>query len=151
MLRRVVVALVVVTFGFGGGTAAAAPLPPNLTGNPTPGTDAFALVVRQFTGGTERICGVSPLGIRVHCVEHLNVQPSADPTASGTTFGHWVFCRVACTGSLLQHELVHVRQFERYGDIFGPLYLAEAARHGTGCENKYEREAYQKANGTCFG
>jgi hypothetical protein len=133
--------------------AEAAPLPlpqvPQLAGNPNPGTDLFASTLAVLTGGTQRICNTSPLGIPVHCVEHLNVQPSLPPTASGTTYAHWIFCKVACTGSLLVHEMVHVSQFEQGGDLFGPMYLAEAAIHGTGCDNVYERPAYQ-TGGQCL-
>lgn len=127
--------------------APAAPIP--IGGNPTPLTDLFAsTALPPLTGGTQRICATSNLGIPVHCVEHLRVQPSIPPTASGTTFGHWVYCKNVCAGSLLSHEMVHVAQFEAVGDTFGPLYLVEAAQHGTGCENKWERPAYE-ANGGC--
>ena len=34
-----------------------------------------------------------------------------------------------------------------YGDLFGPMYLIEAAQHGDGCANKYEREAYEASGG----
>jgi hypothetical protein len=119
-----------------------------LNGNPNPLTDIFGASLRPLTGGTERICAVSDLGIPVHCVEHLRVQPSIPPTAAGTTFAHWVYCKNVCAGQLLGHELVHVRQFETYGDAFGPMYLMEAALHGTGCANKWERPAYE-ANGGC--
>jgi hypothetical protein len=123
---------------------------PRLTRNPTPGTDLFASSLSNATGGTKRICATSGLGIAVHCVDNVPRMPTPKKTAYGVTFGHWIFCKVVCKGSLLRHELVHVRQFETYGDVFGPMYLAEAAQHGTGCENKWERQAYQEANGTCF-
>jgi|GEM_PF-3258926 len=155
-IRVVAVALLATMLGLIAPAANAAPslpagrpqvpvLPP---ANPNPGTDLFASTIWVGTGGTERICATSPLGIPVHCVEHLNIQPSLPPTASGTTYAHWIFCRVACTGSLLVHEMVHVAQFEQYGDAFGPMYLLEAAQHGTGCENKWEKPAYQ-TDGRC--
>lgn len=134
--------------------AQAAALPVNLpqvpvvVGNPNPGTDLFASTIAVGTGGTERICATSALGIPVHCVEHFNIQPSLPPTASGTTYAHWIFCHDACVGSLLTHEMVHVGQFEQYGDLFGPMYLVEAAQHGSGCENKWEKPAYQ-TDGRC--
>jgi hypothetical protein len=123
---------------------------PHVTRNPTPGTDLFASSLSNATGGTKRICATSGLGIAVHCVDNVPRMPTPKKTASGVTYGHWIFCKVVCQGGLLRHELVHVRQFETYGDAFGPMYLAEAAQHGTGCENKWERQAYQEANGTCF-
>lgn len=143
-----------VTTAVGAAPAQAAPLVnlpqvPVLAGNPNPGTDLFASIIAIGTGGTQRICATSPRGIPVHCVEHLNIQPSLPPTASGTTYAHWIFCKVACVGDLLVHEMVHVAQFEQHGDAFGPMYLAEAALHGTGCENKWEKPAYQ-TDGRCL-
>jgi hypothetical protein len=150
--RAVIGALIAAALTIGG-VWAAAPTPAQVPvipigGNPTPLTDVFGSSVMLLTGGTKRICATSGLGIPVTCVEHLNVQPSLPPTAAGTTFAHWVYCKNVCVGQLLSHELVHVRQFETYGDSFGPLYLVEAAQYGTGCANKWEREAYE-ANGGC--
>ena len=70
-------------------------------------------------------------------------RPRAPPTATGSSASE------ACVGSLLVHEMVHVAQFEAGGDLFGPLYLLEAAQHGSGCENVYERPAYQ-TGGQCL-
>jgi hypothetical protein len=148
-------ALGLTTFAVTAAPAEAAVLPPNrpqvpvIAGNPNPGTDLFASTIWVGTGGTERICATSQLGIPVHCVEHLDHQPSLPPTADGTTYAHWIFCRDVCEGSLLVHEMVHVAQFEQYGDAFGPMYLIEAAQHGTGCENKWEKPAYQ-TDGRCL-
>ena len=125
------------------------PRVPQIVGNPNPGTDLFASTLALGTGGTVRECETSPLGIVVRCVENVNVMPSALPTASGTTYAHWIFCRFECEGLLLVHEMVHVAQFEQYGDLFGPLYLAEAALHGTSCDNVYEKPAYQ-TGGQCL-
>ena len=115
--------------------------------NPTPGTDLVASQLPLLTGGTQRVCATSQLGIAVHCVDNVRTLPSASPTASGVTLGHWVFCKRTCSGSLLTHELVHVRQFETYGDVFGPMYLLEAALKGTGCANQWERPAYEAGGG----
>jgi hypothetical protein len=155
--RRVLAVLATVALGLGVATFAAAPadaavpLPqvPVLVGNPNPGTDLFASTLAVLTGGAQRICATSPRGIPVHCVEHVNVQPAIGDDVSGTTYAHWVFCRDACTPSLLTHEMVHVGQFEQYGDLFGPTYLLEAAQHGSGCDNVWERPAYQ-TSGQCL-
>lgn len=139
-----VTAVVALTLGLGVSTAtpaAAAPV------NPVPLTDLFGGTIALLSGGSQRVCATSPLGIPVTCVERPIVMPSALPGASGVTFGHWVFCRTTCGGGLLAHEMVHVRQFEQYGDLFGPIYLAEALVHGAGCENIYERPAYGPACG----
>jgi hypothetical protein len=66
------------------------------------------------------------------------------------TLGHFVFCRSQrCDGALLRHEVFHVDQFERYGDAFGPMYLDEGRRQGSGCSNRYERPAYEGAGQRC--
>lgn len=154
--RAIAGAVLAVAMGLGAIAATASPagavsLPqvPVLAGNPTPGTDLFASTIALGTGGTERLCGTSPRGIPVHCVEHVVIQPAGTPTAIGTTYGHWIFCKDVCEGSLLVHEMVHVAQFEQYGDLFGPMYLLEAAVHGSGCDNKWERPAYQ-TGGQCL-
>jgi hypothetical protein len=160
-IRRIALgAVLAATVSVGGMAATASPtsaalplnLPqlPVLAGNPTPATDLVASTIAVGTGGTQRICATSLRGIPVHCAEHLNIQPSL-PTfdASGTTFGHWIFCKEACVGSLLVHEMVHVAQFEQQGDLFGPIYLVEAGLHGSGCDNVYEKPAYQ-TGGTCL-
>ncbi len=146
--------LVAASLGFSGGPAGSAlpvdlPVVPQIAGNPNPGTDLFASTISVGTGGTVRVCETSALGITVRCVENVDVMPSGSPTASGTTYAHWIFCRFVCSGSLLVHEMVHVGQFEQYGDLFGPMYLAEAAQHGTGCDNKWEKPAYQ-TSGQCL-
>ena len=135
--------------GVPGALPALPPLLPRLSGNPTIGTDLFAATVSLTTGGTQRDCATSGLGITVRCVENVRFLPAASTTAVGVTFGHWVFCKTACVGSLLVHELVHVAQFEQHGDLFGPMYLLEAGVNGTGCDNQWERPAYQ-TGGQCL-
>lgn len=39
------------------------------------------------------------------------------------TFGHVVLCVDEADEDLLTHELVHVRQYERWGPLFVPVYL----------------------------
>lgn len=140
-VKGVGIALVAIVCAMSAGPAQAA-------SNPVPLTDVFAGTLPPFTGGTKRVCATSQLGFAVRCVENVRTMPSGSAGASGVTFGHWIYCRRTCTGSLLVHELVHVHQFETHGDTFGPLYLLEAAVHGTGCENKWERPAYQ-TSGRC--
>jgi hypothetical protein len=154
--RRVLAMVATVALGLGvvvvGAEPADAALPlpqvPVLIGNPNPATDLFASTLAVLTGGTQRICATSARGIPVHCVEHLNVQPALGTDVDGTTYAHWIFCHDACVGSLLVHEMVHVGQFEQHGDLFGPAYLLEAAQHGSGCDNVWERPAYQ-TSGQC--
>lgn len=39
------------------------------------------------------------------------------------TFGHVVLCIDEADDDLMTHELVHVRQYERWGPLFIPVYL----------------------------
>ena len=48
------------------------------------------------------------------------------------------------TPLLWRHELAHVRQYERYGLAFLPLYLWFYARHGYAA-HPFEREADELA------
>lgn len=110
-------------------------------------TNAVAKRLIPFTGGSSRPCATSGGGTQVYCVENVDRLPSGDQGAAAVTYGHYIFCRTSCN-DLLTHELVHVAQFEEYGDRFAALYLAEAAQNGTGCANRFELPAYQ-AEGRC--
>ena len=70
-----------------------------------------------------------------------------DQGASAITFGHVVLAvNAAALEATRAHERVHVRQYERWGPLFIPLYLAEAlwatarGRHAY-FDNRFEREA----------
>ena len=43
------------------------------------------------------------------------------------TFGHVVLSVAETSPTLLQHEMIHVRQYERWGPLFIPAYLIAAA------------------------
>ena len=60
------------------------------------------------------------------------------------TFGHVVVFAAEPTAPLWRHELAHVRQYERYGLAFLPLYLWLYARHGYAA-HPFEREAAELA------
>jgi hypothetical protein len=60
------------------------------------------------------------------------------------TFGHVIVFTREPTPHLWSHELVHVRQYERYGLAFLPLYLWLYARHGY-ASHPLEREAEELA------
>lgn len=62
---------------------------------------------------------------------------------SAATLGHVVIASREPTPQLLRHELVHVRQAERWGPLFVPLYLAGLARYGYR-SNPLERAAYRE-------
>jgi len=67
------------------------------------------------------------------------------------TFGHVILGLDAATLEAVRaHEQVHVRQYERWGPLFGPAYLlsslVQLARGGRPYwDNRFEREAYAKA------
>lgn len=69
------------------------------------------------------------------------------------TLGHTI---LGATGASLDearnHELVHVRQFERWGPFMGPAYLLASlfcrlAGRRAYRDNPFEREAYDEAGG----
>lgn len=60
---------------------------------------------------------------------------------AAATLGHVIIAVGHPGDRLLGHELVHVRQAERWGPLFVPLYLAGLARYGYRL-NPFERAAY---------
>jgi hypothetical protein len=73
--------------------------------------------------------------------------------ASAVTFGHVILARSrADLDECRAHELVHVRQYERWGPLFVPAYLlcwlVLALRGRSGYwDNPFEREAYGRTDG----
>lgn len=70
--------------------------------------------------------------------------------AAAITFGHTVLARTKLDlDATRSHELVHVRQYERWGPLFIPAYLLcyfvlwLAGRHPY-FDNPFEREAFEK-------
>lgn len=71
--------------------------------------------------------------------------------ASAMALGHVVLAQTAdALDGAYDHELVHVRQYERWGPLFVPLYVAASlwqqlrGRHPY-WDNPFEREAYDVA------
>lgn len=60
---------------------------------------------------------------------------------TAATLGHVIVAAGEPSERLLRHELVHVRQAERWGPLFAPLYLAGLLRYGYR-QNPFERAAY---------
>ncbi|CAN5911785.1 hypothetical protein BH23ACT10_BH23ACT10_20240 [soil metagenome] len=65
---------------------------------------------------------------------------------AAATLGHTILAAGQPGDRLLQHELVHVRQAERWGPLFVPLYLAGLMRYGYR-RNPLERAAYGPSDG----
>ena len=63
------------------------------------------------------------------------------------TFGHIVVCTDECTAAVVRgHEHVHVRQYERLGALFFPLYIGSSVvqllrGRDPYFDNRFEREA----------
>lgn len=68
------------------------------------------------------------------------------------TLGHSILGQTAASLDIArEHELVHVRQFERWGFFMGPAYLLASLflwLHGKDAyrDNPFENEAYDKTN-----
>lgn len=60
---------------------------------------------------------------------------------TAATLGHVIVAAGEPGERLLRHELVHVRQAERWGPLFAPLYLVGLLRYGYR-QNPFERAAY---------
>ena len=82
----------------------------------------------------------------------LLVSHAPPPFAfAAITFGHVILGLDAATlDAVREHEQVHIRQYERWGPLFGPAYLlsslVQLARGGRPyLDNRFEREAYAKA------
>jgi hypothetical protein len=73
--------------------------------------------------------------------------------AIACTLGHTVFGQTAAALDMArEHEMVHVRQFERWGPLMGPAYLGCSVvlwlmRRRAYRDNPFEREAYRQAGG----
>ena len=69
------------------------------------------------------------------------------------TFGHVVLGRTdAALDFARNHEMIHVRQYERWGPLFGPAYLLCSlvlwVRGGRAYrDNPFEREAFDEGGG----
>jgi len=68
------------------------------------------------------------------------------------TFGHVVLCVDAIDRPTFEHELVHVRQYERWGPFFVPAYLvaslvALARGRRAYLDNRFEVEARVRSEG----
>jgi hypothetical protein len=74
-------------------------------------------------------------------------------SGAAITFGHVVWgCDQTCLNISRRHERIHVRQYERWGPLFIPLYLACAAvvaLRGLDpyLDNPFEREAFDDEPG----
>lgn len=144
-----------------GGRASAA-LDMMWLGTPSPVADGLGLVKAAhafLSGGDPEACGLSPgRSLPVLCI--ANAGGTLDASEAGRTLGHIIFCATTCgdrfdsgvnvTWNVRTHEMVHVGQFDEFGDALLGLAKLEdqrvAALGLTGaaglCEHRYERPAY---------
>lgn len=61
------------------------------------------------------------------------------------TFGHVVLSIDELDPGTLDHELVHVRQYERWGPLFVPAYLMESVRALARGDHHYRDNAFEIA------
>ena len=120
----------------------------SFNGSPSPVADAFGVLKEtasrlaggQFIGDCRR----SNRGRSVGCVVDDTVFTNRT-TQPGYSIGHSIFCAnslgVCESDGTIDHELVHVNQYDTYGDHLMVLLTAEQSRHGYWC-SKYEMEAF---------
>ena len=70
--------------------------------------------------------------------------------ARAMTIGHVVLLGQNTEAGDMEHELVHVEQFQRAPVLYPFLYYAELLRKGYR-NNKYEEEAYRRAGNVYKG
>jgi hypothetical protein len=106
-------------------------------------------VIAMSAGASPRVVNgvIEVAGGRLHSL--LSLRPPCARFAA-ITFGHVVIgLDHPLLSSIRAHELVHVRQYERWGVFFFPLYIASSitqlicGRHPY-LDNAFEREAYAK-------
>ena len=85
-------------------------------------------------------------------VSHLPI-PGAQ-WAMAITFGHTVLGQSAAALEMAHdHEMIHVRQYERWGPLLGPAYLSCSLvlwirGRDPYRDNPFERQAYAQTDGT---
>lgn len=70
--------------------------------------------------------------------------------ARAATIGHTILLGPRELKNDLEHEIIHVKQAERYPVIYQPLYLYETLKHGYR-QNRFEDEAYRLSNSVYEG
>lgn len=106
--------------------------------------------IALLRGGRGRVCDgvVEICGRGVRTLFDWSTLPGCEVRA--LTLGHVVLARdAACLAYCRSHEHVHVRQYERWGPFFLPVYVASSGwalvrgRHPYH-DNRFEREAFQE-------
>jgi hypothetical protein len=107
----------------------------------------FGILGLSTGGKVRRVHGV----IEFHGGALAKLLAQLPNTPCAMTLGHVVLGRFGeALDAAREHELIHVRQYERWGPLFIPAYLACSAyiwlRGGDAYrDNPFEREAYAAA------
>jgi len=116
---------------------------------------ALALPVLAFGGTARRIGGT--LEIAGRPIAGFVARMPARLRFQAITFGHVILgVDHAVLAAVRTHERVHVRQYERWGPLFLPLYVASSAVQ-LACgrdpyrDNRFEREAFAVDDTDCDG
>lgn len=104
------------------------------------------------TGGRARICG-RVIEFYGGAVKWMVLRLPHGQDTLAITLGHTVLGQSDASLDISRnHEMVHVRQFERWGPLMGPAYLLSSlvlwiAGRRPYRDNPFEREAYDKGGG----
>lgn len=71
--------------------------------------------------------------------------------ARAATIGHTILLGPRLLKNDFEHEIIHVKQAERYPVIFQFLFGYEILKHGNGPKNRFEEEAYRLSNSVYEG
>jgi hypothetical protein len=104
-----------------------------------------------LTGGSARIRGRT---VEFHggAVKRFLQRLLGGQGAVAITFGQVILGQTAALEIARDHEMIHVRQYERWGPLFGPAYLGCSlclwlAGRRPYRDNPFEREAYDETGG----
>jgi hypothetical protein len=109
-------------------------------------------IVGLCTGGRARIRGRA-IEFYGGAVQRLLKRLPGGPFVVAMTLGHSILGQTGASLDLSRdHELVHVRQYEVWGPLFGPAYLlcgliTWIRGKNVWRDNPFERQAYEETGG----
>jgi hypothetical protein len=102
-----------------------------------------------------RACGIPGItrevevdGLSAVLVEHPSAGRYLDRgflPIRAQTLGRYIFARERLSAALVEHELEHVRQWQRFGPLFLPAYFASSAAAWMGSRNPYLANRFEVA------
>jgi len=109
-------------------------------------------IVGLCTGGRAQIRGRA-IEFYGGAVQWLLKRLPSGQSVLAMTLGHSILGQTATSLDICRdHELVHVRQYERWGPLFGPAYLlcgliTRIRGKNVWRDNPFERQAYEETGG----